>query len=184
MFRNITLGLFLVCLSMAAFSQQPAPNSSAPMAHREYGMRQMRGMSDQEIDRAVDTLQRTLNLSATQVTNIRQLAQTRRDSMRSVRQEARPKFEQLMALLKQPNPDPATVGRAVIDLKAVHEQFRAKQADYEKQFMALLNPTQQQTVNNIRSQADTFRALRSVGMLRRSEPAGGTFMSGLDSGGN
>jgi len=139
--------------------------------------------SDQRIDRALDTLQSTLNLSPSQVTSIRQLAQARRDSFKSVREQAKPKFNELMALLKQPNPDPAAVGRIVIDLKATHEQARAKQMDLEKQFLALLNPTQQQIVNNLRSQAQTFVALRALGMLGAPGFPGGVSTSNLSPGG-
>src|SRR5262245_8184088 len=139
--RNISFVFLLVCLSVAAFGQGDSPTSVAP----HHGMMRMWGMtSDQRIDRALDTLQGTLNLSPSQVISIRQLAQSRRNSFQSVREQAQPKFNQLMTLLKEPNPDPAAVGRIVIDLKAIHEQARVKQMDLEKQFMSLLNPTQQQ----------------------------------------
>src|SRR5262245_53726389 len=121
--------------------------------------------SDQEIDRALDTLQSTLNLTTSQTNNIRQLAQSRRDTLRSIREQARPKFEQLMLLLNQADPDPAAVGRATIELKAIHDQARSRQADLEKQFLSLLDPTQQQIVNNLRNQAQTFVALRRLGLL-------------------
>jgi Spy/CpxP family protein refolding chaperone len=135
--------------------------------------------SDQRIDRALDTLKRTLNLSESQVTSIRQLAQSRRESFRSIREQAQPKFEQLTTLLKQTNPDPAAVGRIVVDLKAIHEQARTKQMDLEKQLSALLTPAQQQTVNNLRNQAQTFTALRAIGLLGAPDFPHGMFMSGL-----
>src|SRR5262245_31281091 len=106
--------------------------------------------TDQQIDRALDTLQGALNLTPAQASTIHQLAMTRRDTMRAMHEQARPKFQQLMSMLKQPDPDPAAVGRVVIDLKATHDQARAKQADIERQFYAILNPTQQQIVNDIR----------------------------------
>jgi len=171
--RNISLAFLFTCLTIPAFAQATS-HSGALAAHHEYGMRIWGIGSDQEIDRSLDTLQRTLNLSASQVTSIRQLAQSRRESMRSIREQSRPKFEQLMTLLHQTNPDPAAVGRIVIDLKGIHEQARAKQADYEKQLTGLLNPTQQQIVNNLRNQAQTYRALRSIGLLGAPH---GMFMS-------
>jgi len=130
------------------------------------GMMGMMGtVTDQEIDRSVNILQKTLNLSSTQVNTIRDLARVRRDEMRTVRQEAAPKFHQLMSLLNQPNPDPAAVGRATIELKAVHDRVRSRQADIEKQFSSVLNPTQQQTVNRLREEADTFMALHRIGLI-------------------
>jgi Spy/CpxP family protein refolding chaperone len=148
------------------------------MPHHESGMMPMWGMaSDQQIDRAVDTLQRTLSLSPAQVTSIRQLARERRESYRTIHSQARPKLEQLRSLLEQPNPDPATVGRFVVDLKAIHEQARVKQKDVEKQLSGILNPTQQQTVDNLRKQAQTFMALRSIGLLGVPGFPHGMFMS-------
>jgi Spy/CpxP family protein refolding chaperone len=164
--RNISLLFLFSCMSVAAFGQGAPYSSTAP---HPGVTRTSELTSDQRIDRALDTLQRTLNLSPSQVTSIRQLAQSRRDSFRSVREQARPKFQQLMTLLKQANPDPAEVGRIVIDLKAIHEQARTKQMDLEKQLSAVLNPTQQQTVNNLRNQAETFRALRAIGLLGAPE---------------
>jgi Spy/CpxP family protein refolding chaperone len=183
LFRNIAVAVFALCLSTAAFAQQPSHNSN-PTPHHQLGMMPMwRGASDEQIDRALNTLQRTLNLDSTQVTKIRELARSRRESFQTVRQQFRPKFEELMSLLKQPNPDPAKVGRLVIDLKAVHEQARTQQADMEKQFSAILNPAQQQTVNTLRSQAETFMALRRIGLLGAPDFPHGMFMSGSTSPG-
>ena len=165
---------------MPAFSQQPYAGSEGRMQAHQRGMMHMWGVAnDQEIDRSLDTLKTKLNLSASQVTSIRQLVQARRQSFQSIREQAKPKWEQLMALVKQPNPDPEAVGRAVLDLKGIHEQAHAKQNAMEKAFMAVLNPTQQQTVNNLREQADTYSALRRVGLLGFPE-----FPSGFTSGAN
>jgi Spy/CpxP family protein refolding chaperone len=185
--RNVSLALLAICLSLPAFGQKtpvsnaPPANATTPTYHPSempmWGMWGMGGMaSDNQIDRSLDTLQRTLNLSGSQVTSIRHLAQTRRDSLRAIREQARPKFEQLMALLKQPNPDPTAVGRIVVDLKGVHEQARVKQMDLEKQFTSLLNPTQRQTVENLRKEAPTFAALRGLGVLGAPDFAHGMFM--------
>ena len=121
--------------------------------------------SDERIDRALHTLQATLDLSPAQVKDIRQLAVSRRDTFRSIREEAMQKCEQLMELLDQPNPDPATVGRATIELKAVHDQARSNQADLENQLSNLLTPDQRKIVDSLRHQARTFVALRSIGLL-------------------
>jgi len=139
--------------------------------------------SDQQIDRALDTLQRTLSLSLAQVTSIRQLARTRRESLSAIRDQARPKFEQLMSLLGQTNPDPTAVGRIVVDLKAIHEQTRTKQMDFEKQLSGILNTTQQQTVDNLRNQAQTFFALRRIGLLGTPDFPHRMFMSSMSQSG-
>lgn len=159
MLRN----LLFVCLIMCTL---PGFAAAAPLHHHESGMMSPWGAAtDAQIDRAVDSLQKSLNLSTTQTSSVRILARTRRDTLQVIRDQARPKYQQLMALLKQPNPDPAAVGRATIEMKAIHDQALAKQADLEKQFMNLLNPTQQQTLNNLRKQAGTYWALHRLGLL-------------------
>src|SRR4029078_7833929 len=71
----VVLLIFLsFCLGPPAFSQrhQPSPNSGFLTQRDGMGRMGMRGMqSDQRIDRALDTLQRTLNLSPAQVTSMR-----------------------------------------------------------------------------------------------------------------
>ena len=159
------------------FAQAPAPASHEGMDHK--GMMGMRGMpSDQEIDRSMNVLQHTLNLNSSQVNTIRDMARVRRDEMKSMREQTAPKFRELMSLLNQPNPDPAAVGRATIELKAVHDRFRSRQADMEKQLSSILNPTQRQTVDQLRSQAGTFMALRQLGLIQPD------FEHGMMSSGN
>jgi len=162
-FRNIAVVFLIVCLSVAAFPK-PQSSGSAPMPHHQFGM-MGRMPSDERIERSLDTLQHTINLSSSQVASIRELARSRRESISTIRDQAKPKFEQLMSMLKQENPDPSAVGRIVIELKAIHQQVQTKQADYENQLSSILTPTQQQTVNTLRSQAQTFAALRSIGLL-------------------
>jgi Spy/CpxP family protein refolding chaperone len=156
--RNLLSVCLLACLTL------PAASVAAPL-HHESGRMWGAAATDEQIDRGVNSLQKSLNLSATQTSSVRLLARTRRDTVQSIRELARPKYQQLMALLKQSNPDPAAVGRATIELKTIHDQALAKQAGLEKQFMNLLNPTQQQSVNNIRKQAGTFWALHRLGLL-------------------
>jgi len=181
-FRNVAIVLLLVCLSLPAYAQQKSTTPNDTMSHHEMGMMRMWGMrgmlSDREIDRSLDTLQRTLNLNASQVSSIRQLTQKRRESFRTMREESRPQMEQLMTLLNQDNPDPAAVGRIVVDLKKTHEQFKGKQADFEKQFDSILDSTQRKTVNNLRSEAPTFMALRRLGAIGASDSRG-MFISGF-----
>jgi Spy/CpxP family protein refolding chaperone len=180
--RSIAIALLAVCVSLPASSQKPPSSSTTPMPRHGSGMGYGMGMghmfgmtSEEKIDRSLNVLQSSLSLSPTQVTKIRELARTRRENLQAIRDESRPKFQQLMSMLKQPNPDPAAVGRAVIELKTIHEQARMKQSDFENQVSSLLNPTQRQTVDNLRSQAPTFMALRGIGLIGREDFKQGMF---------
>ena len=179
MFHKMAAVLFISCLLVVpAYSQGPPSSSSTPMKPHDTGMMPMRGMaSDEQIDRALDTLKGSLNLTPAQVTSIRQLARERRESFRAMHSQVKPKLAQLKTLLAQPNPDPAAVGRIVVDLRTIHKQAQAKQKDAETQLAGILNPTQQQTVDNLRKQAKTFMALRSLGLLGAPEFPHGMFMS-------
>jgi len=157
--RNLLFVFLAACL-------MPALAGSAVAHHHEMGMFPMWGMaSDQEIDRSLDALQQALNLTPAQKDSVRELVQSRREAMQSIRAEARPKFQRLMTLLDQPAPDPTAVGRAAIDFKAVHERAKAQRADAEKRFLSLLNPTQMAVVQSIRTQAPVFRAMQRLGFL-------------------
>ena len=177
LFRSIAVALLFVCVSLPALSQQPPSTSNTPVPHHGpgMGMGRMWLPSDERIDRSLNILQKSLKLNPTQVSSIRQLAQKRRESLQSAREQSRPKFEQLMSMLKQPNPDAAAVGRTVIELKTIHEQARMKQSDFENEVSSVLTPAQRQTVDNLRSQAPTFMALRGLGLIGREDFQQGMF---------
>ena len=120
------------------------------------------GMRTEE---SLKVLQRSLNLSDNQAAQVKQIVESRRTRFESIREEGRPKFRQLMALLNKPNPDPTAVGQATIELKQVHDKAMTEQANLEKDFMNVLNSTQRETVNNLREKAPTVMALHRLGLL-------------------
>jgi len=122
--------------------------------------------SDDEIDESIMLLQVSLDLSPDQVKNIRQLAQSRRDNMKSISEKADQKFDEFQTLLNQPDSDPAAIGRAARELKAVREQVATQQSETEKKLLALLNPTQRQTVNDLGRTTKVLISLRQIGLLQ------------------
>jgi len=161
-FRNLAVAFVLVCSALPASAQQNY-HSEGSFGHHGFGMWGM--ASDREIDRSLDTLKQALSLTDGQVTNIRQLAQSRRETFRAIRENARPKFEELRNLLSQPAPNPEQVGTIVLELHKFREQARSARADLNSKLMALLDPKQQKIVNTLRDQAQTFYALRRLGLL-------------------
>jgi hypothetical protein len=134
--------------------------------------------SDDEIDESILLLQVSLDLSPAQVKDIRQLAQSRRDKMKSISDKADQKFDEFQTLLNQPDSDPAAIGRAARELKSVKEQVAKEQAEIEKQLLALLNPTQQQIVNDLGRTTEVLISLRQIGLLQ-PDLEDGIFMKGL-----
>ena len=142
--RVIVLSLLLLALPFGAIAQ------TSPSTTQDKGMPPYSGwghggfmgmMNPRQIDRSLDTLKSTLSLSDDQVSKIRQLVQSRRERMDSVREDVQPKFEALMRLMNRPNPDPNAVGRAALDLKQAHDRSFAEQASLQRDFIRRLNST-------------------------------------------
>jgi Spy/CpxP family protein refolding chaperone len=121
------------------------------------------------IDRSLKTLQGDLKLTDSQVSRIRQLAESRRGRLESARREAMPKFEELTRLLNRPNPDPTAVGNAAIAFKQAHDQAMAEQSNIERDFLSVLNDSQRQTVERLKSEMPAVTALRRLGLVTRPE---------------
>lgn len=144
-------------------NSQPAPEHKT--YQRSEGMPFMGMGPGMRVEESLKVLQRNLNLSDAQAAQVKQIVDSRRSRFESIREEGRPKFRQLMALLNQPNPDPTVVGKATIALKQVHDKAKTEQANLERDFMNVLNSTQKQTVNSLRDKAPTVMALHRLGLL-------------------
>jgi Spy/CpxP family protein refolding chaperone len=119
-------------------------------------------------------LQRDLGLSDSQASQVKELVEARRARLDAVRQQAKPAFEELLRLMRQPNPNTEAVGKAALAFKKIHEQAMAEQEKSEEEFLSLLNPQQQQTVNGLQSKAPLVLALhrlRLLGPERQNEQA-------------
>jgi Spy/CpxP family protein refolding chaperone len=170
-FRTIFVSLLLVLMPLAGFAQK-TPSTAAPTETQQHYGQPMHsfpfmGMgSRMQVDHSLNILQRDLALTDSQVSQIRQLVDSRRSRFESIREQAAPKFRELMSLLNRPDPDPTAVGKAAIAFKQVHDQARTEQANLEKEFLNVLNDNQRRTVNSLRSQAPEFMALYRLGFLR------------------
>ena len=154
-FRVATLAVLIAALSFTAAAQKGPPDSAG-----QWGM-----TPEVRMNRALGVLQSNLNLTASQVSQVRELIQSRREKLKTVHEQTMPKFDYLMSLLRQPNPDPAAVGKAAIALKQAHDQVRAEQTTLEAGFVGILNDSQRQKVNRARAEAPTALALYRLGLL-------------------
>jgi Spy/CpxP family protein refolding chaperone len=170
--RVALFALLLPALPLTGLAQKSP--AKTPPAQSQYGIHTDSGAeshgfwrmdSGMRTEHSLKVLQRDLNLTDSQVSRIRELAESRKTQFASIREQARPKFERLMSLLRQPNPDPAEVGRATIELKQVHEQATAKQTALEKDFYNILTDNQRATVDKLRSQGAAVLALHRLGLL-------------------
>jgi Spy/CpxP family protein refolding chaperone len=172
-FRSVFLSILLVLLPLAGIAQNTPSTARPTETPQHYGPPMhafpFMGMgSRMQKDQALNVLQRNLALTDSQVSQIRQLVDSRRSRFESIREQGAPKFRELMNLLNRPDPDPYAVGKAAIAFKQVHDQAKAEQADLEKEFLNVLNDNQRRTVNTLRSQAPEFMALYRLGLLAPS----------------
>jgi Spy/CpxP family protein refolding chaperone len=116
-------------------------------------------------EQSLKVLQQELGLSDSQISRVKELVEARRERLQEIRHEARPAFEELLRLLRQPNPDPEAVGKAAIAFKQIHKQAMAEQEKSEEQFLSLLTPQQQQTVASVQSKAPLVLALHHLRLL-------------------
>ena len=154
-FRVAALAVLIVALSFTAAAQKGLTESFGHW-----------GVSPEvRMNRALGVLERDLNLTASQVSQVRELIESRQGKFKSVREQMMPKFENLMSLLRQANPDPAAVGRATIALKQAHEQMRAERAALEADFLAILDDSQRQKVNRLKTEAPAALALYRLRLI-------------------
>ena len=174
--RVALFSLLLAALPLTGLAQKNPSNT--PPGQSQSGVRPDQGAESygfwgmppgmrmgMRMERSLNVLQRELKLTDSQVSQTRQLLESRKSKFQSIHEQARPKFEQLMSLLRTPNPDPTAVGRATIELKKVHEQAMAEQASLEKDFYGLLTDSQRTIVDKLRDQAPGVLALHRLGLL-------------------
>jgi Spy/CpxP family protein refolding chaperone len=92
----------------------------------------------------IEKLQKKLNLTDTQMSGIRALAETRRQEMQSLRQELKPKRQALRQSMQENNPNPADVGTAALALKDTGERRRDINQRFLSGVKGLLTPAQLQ----------------------------------------
>jgi Spy/CpxP family protein refolding chaperone len=154
-FRVAALTVLIAALSFTAAAQKGPTGSFG-----HWGMSR-----EARTNHALQVLERDLNLTASQVSQVRDLIESRQGKLKSAHEEMMPKFQYLMGLLRQPNPDPATVGKATIALKQAHEQVRAEQAALEADFLAILDDSQRQKVNRLKTEAPAALALYRLRLI-------------------
>jgi Spy/CpxP family protein refolding chaperone len=116
-------------------------------------------------DESLKVVQRDLGLSDSQVSRVKGLVEARQDRLQTIHEQAKPAFEELVRLLKQPDPDPEAVDKAAAAFKQIHERAISEQENTEREFLSVLNPQQRQTVHDLRSQDSIALALHRLGLL-------------------
>jgi Spy/CpxP family protein refolding chaperone len=114
---------------------------------------------------SLKVVQHDLGLSDSQFGRVKELADERREQIQTIRQQAKPAFEELVKLLREPDPDPQAVNEAATAFRAIHERAITEQEHSTKEFLNVLNPEQKETVNNLQSKDGLALALDRLGLL-------------------
>jgi Spy/CpxP family protein refolding chaperone len=170
-FRTFFLSLALVIVPLLGIAQKNPGSGTAAETQElyEWSGHWMGIGSEASTDRSLNVLKRDLKLTDSQVSEIRQLAESRRGRLESVRQQMKPKFEELTRLLSRPNPDPTAVGNAALAFNQARARVMTERANIEKDFLNVLNDSQRQTVNKLKAAMPDVLALRRLGLLRGPE---------------
>ena len=116
-----------------------------------------------------------LELSDQQRESARQLFQSYAEKVRPMREGQRGVREQLRTALDAPNPDPAQVGRLMIQIHDAREQVRAARKEMDRSFAALLTPEQRTKYDALKDARDSFGPRRFGRGHRHGGAEGGAY---------
>lgn len=128
----VTVLICLVTLTLPLTAQEPAP--------------------DQEPS-PIQIVARFLQLSDDQLHQFETLLNQRRDTFRAIAEQIRPLEDQLRHLLNSDNPDPAAVGRMVLQIHGLQQQIHQAQENFLTAFRNLLNDDQKVRVAGVQRAA-------------------------------
>lgn len=98
----------------------------------------------QGLGRSLPVLKNRLGLTDQQVADIQELLRKHRDAIFPLQQELRAKQHALVKALEAPQPDAATVGRLVLEQRALRQQIQKLNQQLQADVRAVLTPEQQQ----------------------------------------
>jgi Spy/CpxP family protein refolding chaperone len=143
--RIVLVGLLISIVPFGVFGQ--TPNGPATPAE------------------SLKVVRHDLELSDSQFGRVKELAEERRQQLQTIRQQAKPAFEELVRLLRQPDPDEQAVNEAAIAFREIHERAITEQTHSTKEFLSVLNSDQQETVKSLQSKTPLALALDRLGLL-------------------
>lgn len=125
----------------------------------------------QGLGRSLPVLKNRLGLTDQQVAEIQQLLRKHREAVFPLQQDLRAKQHALVNALEAPQPDAATVGRLVIEQRALRQQIQKLNQQLQSDVRAVLTPEQQQKFDEWRQARPRPQRL-GLRPLRRPARAG------------
>ncbi len=122
------------------FAQGPMPPPDEPMD--PVGAPEHKGAP------AVSEIKTYLNLDQAQIDRLNQIQKEAREDRQGAMRKMQDMQRALRDALETANPDPATVGKLVIDLRASRKQMREGREQLHKQAIAVLEKTRKRSWRN------------------------------------
>jgi len=110
-----------------------------------------------------------LGFSDQQAAQFRQLLQNLQETAGGLQQQIGPKQQALDTLLSTAQPDPATVGKLLLEIHALQQQFGQTVQSYHESFLALLTPDQMQKTQAVVQAAQLLPAVKAFAEVRLIE---------------
>lgn len=143
--RRAVLALILVCIPLAIYAQSPGPPPPEVVAN-------------------------FLVFSDAQRAEFQQLLQNFQEAAHSIQQQASQKQAEVEALLNADAPDPAAVGVALLQLRAIQKQMGRVMEAYHSGFVALLTEEQKRKVHAVAQAARLLPAVQAFVGLQLIPP--------------
>jgi Spy/CpxP family protein refolding chaperone len=110
-----------------------------------------------------------LSLSEDQTRALGEMLQARQAAVQPLAEQLQSREQALGQMLQTAQPDPAALGRLLLEVKSIREQVGHVAADAASQFEQVLDPDQQQRLEQIRAAAQVCPAVpafQAVGLIR------------------
>ena len=111
-----------------------------------------------------------LAFSDTQTAQFTQILQTLQATAGGLQQQIAPKQQTLDTLLNSAQPDAATVGRLLLEIHLLQQQFGQAVQTYHENFLALLTSDQKQKIQAVAQAAQLLLAVKAFAEVRLIEP--------------
>ena len=111
-----------------------------------------------------------LGFSDTQAAQFQQLLQTLQATAGGVQQQIGPKQQALDTLLSTAQPDPATVGKLLLEIRVLQQRFGQALQSYHEGFLALLTSDQKEKTQAVTQAAQLLPAVKAFAEVRLIEP--------------
>ena len=143
--------LFLCAAALVAQGPPPQPGAAPPL----------------------DAVKQALGLTDAQITQLQQLQRDRAQAVQPIFQQMQTRQTSLADALKATAPDPAAVGRLVVEMEGLRKQIRDSSEKYQKQAVATLTAAQQTKLKALEDAAklrDAIGQATALNLLVPPEP--------------